>query len=138
MKPLNEMSGHRFGVNRILRLGDDLLSAGRDGVVRRWDVSSVMARGGNVDAGRREGAMEGRGGGGRGVCGRDLLALVVFFNVPLPKGSSFYGRNVYERVKGRVGQERRGGDAPLLSSSSCQLAWSLGRPSYTRFICAAV
>lgn len=48
--------GHRFGVNRILRLpspnnaGEDgdgsakssLISAGRDGIVRRWDVSSLL------------------------------------------------------------------------------------------------
>lgn len=39
--------GHRFGVNRILLLEDDsLLSAGRDGVVRRWDVTSFMSPGG--------------------------------------------------------------------------------------------
>lgn len=55
MQPLSEQAGytgprqdgHRFGVNRILRLGDEsLLSAGRDGIVRRWDVSPVLARGG--------------------------------------------------------------------------------------------
>lgn len=47
MQPLNEQPGHRFGVNRILRVGEDgLLSAGRDGVVRRWDVSSMLSRGG--------------------------------------------------------------------------------------------
>ncbi|CAN0460067.1 unnamed protein product, partial [Hapterophycus canaliculatus] len=45
MKPLSEQPGHRFGVNRILRLGEDsLLSAGRDGVIRRWDVSSMLGR----------------------------------------------------------------------------------------------
>lgn len=55
MQPLSEQPGHRFGVNRILRHGDGgLLSAGRDGVVRRWDVSSMLA------------PKAGGGGGGRG------------------------------------------------------------------------
>lgn len=57
MQPLSEQPGHRFGVNRILRLGEDsLLSAGRDGVVRRWDVSSMLGRGGSTGTGRRDGA----------------------------------------------------------------------------------
>lgn len=56
MQPLNEQPGHRFGVNRILRLGEDsLLSAGRDGVVRRWDVSSMLDQaGGRAGSGRRD------------------------------------------------------------------------------------
>ncbi|CAM9710516.1 unnamed protein product, partial [Ectocarpus fasciculatus] len=58
MQPLNEQPGHRFGVNRILRLGEDsLLSAGRDGVVRRWDVSSMLdqaAGRGSAGSGRRD------------------------------------------------------------------------------------
>lgn len=67
MQPLSEqagyagprLDGHRFGVNRILRLGDDMLiSAGRDGVVRRWDVSQALARGGG-GASRRTGEVHG-------------------------------------------------------------------------------
>ncbi|CAM9124711.1 unnamed protein product, partial [Scytosiphon promiscuus] len=54
MQPLSEQPGHRFGVNRILRLEDSLLSAGRDGVVRRWDVSPMLGRGGSVGTGRRD------------------------------------------------------------------------------------
>ncbi|CAN0463892.1 unnamed protein product, partial [Ectocarpus sp. 8 AP-2014] len=59
MQPLHEQPGHRFGVNRILRLGEDsLLSAGRDGVIRRWDVSSMLdqaaARRGSAGSGRRD------------------------------------------------------------------------------------
>ncbi|CAN0182914.1 unnamed protein product, partial [Ectocarpus sp. 12 AP-2014] len=58
MQPLNEQPGHRFGVNRILRLGEDsLLSAGRDGVIRRWDVSSMLdqaAARGSAGSGRRD------------------------------------------------------------------------------------
>lgn len=62
MQPLNEQAGytgprqdgHRFGVNRILRLRDDesgggaggLISAGRDGVVRRWDITTLIKRAG--------------------------------------------------------------------------------------------
>lgn len=65
MQPLSEQAGyagprkdgHRFGVNRILRLGDEnLLSAGRDGIVRRWDVSPVLAGGGGSGAERPGGA----------------------------------------------------------------------------------
>lgn len=58
MQPLSEQPGHRFGVNRVLRLGEhSLLSAGRDGVVRRWDVSSMLAP-----------AKGERGAGDEGVC----------------------------------------------------------------------
>ncbi|CAM9252919.1 unnamed protein product, partial [Ectocarpus sp. 13 AM-2016] len=60
MQPLNEQPGHRFGVNRILRLGEDsLLSAGRDGVIRLWDVSSMLdqaAARGSAGGGRRDDA----------------------------------------------------------------------------------
>ncbi|CAM9717668.1 unnamed protein product, partial [Discosporangium mesarthrocarpum] len=51
LKPLNDQEGfvgpqhhgHRFGINRIVRVGDgDLLTAGRDGIVRRWDVSDAL------------------------------------------------------------------------------------------------
>eukprot|EP00903_Cladosiphon_okamuranus_P010963 g10354.t1 len=70
MQPLSEQPGHRFGVNRILRLGQgSLFSAGRDGVVRRWDVSAMLAptkgaRGtgdGDEEEGERAGAGAGAG-----------------------------------------------------------------------------
>ena len=61
MQPLSEEPGHRFGVNRILRLGEDgLLSAGRDGIIRRWDVSSMLSPAGGGGGG-------GGIGGGRGA-----------------------------------------------------------------------
>ncbi|CAM9121069.1 unnamed protein product, partial [Choristocarpus tenellus] len=65
MQPLSEQlgftglhrCGHRFGVNRILRVGaSDILSAGRDGVIRRWDVSESLQMSGTLehDRGDRE------------------------------------------------------------------------------------
>eukprot|EP00953_Heterococcus_sp_UTEX-ZZ885_P006473 3961-Heterococcus_DN1.PRE.4 len=46
LQPLPEAAqqqeGHRFGVNKLLTLrnGTELLSAGRDGIIRRWDVAA--------------------------------------------------------------------------------------------------
>lgn len=99
MKPMNDLSGHRFGVNRILRLGDDLLSAGRDGVVRRWDVSSVVARGGgNADTARRDGARKhGRTGGQEGGRGGLLFCCLPYCSHLIIDHASFSRRSTLPR-----------------------------------------